>query len=303
MPGGLFHLLGDIVAILDSTGTKVVEYKYDAWGRPISKTGSMASALGTVQPFRYRGYVYDEETGLHYLRSRFYTPALCRFISADALIKGSLYCYCANEPVYRKDSCGFDWDQSDFDFDANSEFFDTYVRPRIYSFLRKALDYRYPGKNPKYEASDFNNDVGYIAATYLSDGRLKWQGVIDCSHFNFETTGVGHTTAPERYAEVPDEYKGNLYTEDGNYAIQLCEGMEVYSADFGHTGVLIWADIGYGFEWCVAQSTSEKITRFHAYFPDDKHRGPNITSLEPVSGERNWVYYTAPRYMIDENVD
>ncbi len=57
------NLQGDIVAILDSTGTAVVNYVYDAWGRPISKTGSMAGTLGTVQPFRYRGYVYDEETG------------------------------------------------------------------------------------------------------------------------------------------------------------------------------------------------------------------------------------------------
>ena len=66
------NLQGDIVAILDSTGTPVVNYVYDAWGRPISKTGSMAGTLGTVQPFRYRGYVYDEETGLYYLRSRYY---------------------------------------------------------------------------------------------------------------------------------------------------------------------------------------------------------------------------------------
>lgn len=66
------NLQGDIVAILDSTGTAVVNYVYDAWGRPISKTGSMAGTLGTVQPFRYRGYVYDEETGLYYLRSRYY---------------------------------------------------------------------------------------------------------------------------------------------------------------------------------------------------------------------------------------
>ena len=58
------NLQGDIIAIVDSAGTKVVEYKYDAWGKPLSKTGSMASTLGTLNPFRYRGYVYDEETEL-----------------------------------------------------------------------------------------------------------------------------------------------------------------------------------------------------------------------------------------------
>ncbi len=49
------NLQGDIVAILDSAGNKVVQYAYDAWGRPIKKEGSLASTLGTVQPFRYRG--------------------------------------------------------------------------------------------------------------------------------------------------------------------------------------------------------------------------------------------------------
>ena len=60
----------------DANGNKVVEYKYDAWGKPISKTGSLASTLGTLNPFRYRGYVYDEETNLYYLRSRYYHPVL-----------------------------------------------------------------------------------------------------------------------------------------------------------------------------------------------------------------------------------
>ena len=296
-------LQGDVIAILDAAGNVVVSYVYDAWGAPIGKSGSMAETLGTVQPFRYRGYVFDEETGLYYLRSRYYNTERCRFVNADALLKGGLYCYCFNEPVYRKDSCGFDWDQSDFDFEANSDYFKTYVRPRIYSFLRKAVDYRYPGKNPKYHKKDVDNNVGYIPATYSSNGKLNRQGVIDCSHYNYECTGVGHTTAPKRYDEVPDKYKGALYDEDGNYTVQLCEGMEVYSEDFGHTGMLIWENIGFGYEWCVAQSTSETITRFHVYFEDDKHKGPNITSLEPISGDRNWFHYTAPRYMIDENGD
>ena len=51
-----------MIALIDSNGKKVVEYKYDAWGRRLSKTGTMASTLGTLNPFRYRGYVYDEET-------------------------------------------------------------------------------------------------------------------------------------------------------------------------------------------------------------------------------------------------
>ena len=107
------NLQGDIVAILDSTGTAVVNYVYDAWGRPISKTGSMAGTLGTVQPFRYRGYVYDEETGLYYLRSRYYNPNLGRFVNADRVFDANAsvttynqYAYCDNCPVIYLDSEG-----------------------------------------------------------------------------------------------------------------------------------------------------------------------------------------------------
>ena len=81
------NLQGDIVAILDSNGSKVVEYKYDAWERQIgcdvAAGNSNAAALSTLNPFRYRGYVYDEETGLYYLRSRYYNPVLCRFNTVD----------------------------------------------------------------------------------------------------------------------------------------------------------------------------------------------------------------------------
>jgi YD repeat-containing protein len=63
----LQNLQGDIVGIVNSSGAIVVEYKYDAWGRQVSITGSMASTVGRLNPFRYRGYVYDDETGLYFL--------------------------------------------------------------------------------------------------------------------------------------------------------------------------------------------------------------------------------------------
>ncbi len=104
--GYLYNLQGDVIALVNATGTKVVEYTYDAWGKVLTKTGSLASSLGTVQPFRYRGYVFDEETGLYYLRSRYYRPEWCRFLSTDALIKGNLYCYCENNSIILKDPSG-----------------------------------------------------------------------------------------------------------------------------------------------------------------------------------------------------
>ena len=102
----VYNLQGDIVGIIDSTGTEVVKYTYDAWGKVLSTTGSLASTLGTVQPFRYRGYVYDVETGLYYLRSRYYNPEWGRFINADTLMNGNLYRYCHNSPISRIDFSG-----------------------------------------------------------------------------------------------------------------------------------------------------------------------------------------------------
>ncbi|MBR7163410.1 MAG: hypothetical protein IKD21_00345, partial [Clostridia bacterium] len=110
---------GDVVAILNTAGEAVVEYTYDAWGNVLSVTGSMASTLGQFNPLRYRGYVYDNETALYYLQSRYYDPEIGRFINADDVdLLGAngdftslnLYAYCGNNPVVRKDTCGDIWE-------------------------------------------------------------------------------------------------------------------------------------------------------------------------------------------------
>ena len=106
---------GDIVKLIDSSGNTVVEYTYDSWGRIIATTGSLANTVGADQPFRYRGYVYDEETGWYYLH-RYYDPTTCRFISADVLLstgQGVLghnsFAYCGNNPIKRSDPTGCNW--------------------------------------------------------------------------------------------------------------------------------------------------------------------------------------------------
>ena len=103
----------DIVKLIDNSGAAVVEYTYDSWGKLLSTSGSLASTLGKNNPFRYRGYVYDEETGFYYLQSRYYNPEVGRFISSDVLLstgQGVLghnaYAYCLNNPVNREDSNG-----------------------------------------------------------------------------------------------------------------------------------------------------------------------------------------------------
>lgn len=104
---------GDIVKIIDAAGNPVVEYTYDTWGKKVSTTGDLAGTLGLIQPFRYRGYVYDYETGFYYLQSRYYDPTTGRFISADVLLstgQGVLghncYAYCLGNPVNMCDNSG-----------------------------------------------------------------------------------------------------------------------------------------------------------------------------------------------------
>lgn len=109
----IYSLQGDVVAIIDVNGVQVVEYAYNAWGEPISKTGDMAATLGTVNPFRYRGYVFDEETCLYYLRSRYYNPKWGRFINSDNIVSTGLslfscnvFAYCNNDSVNFMDQSG-----------------------------------------------------------------------------------------------------------------------------------------------------------------------------------------------------
>lgn len=109
------NLQGDVVGIVNKDGDLVTSYTYDSWGNVLSITGSKASTIGQVNPIRYRGYVYDFETGLYYLQSRYYNPQIGRFLNADGqLTNGSLtginlFTYCGNNPVNRGDFTGEDW--------------------------------------------------------------------------------------------------------------------------------------------------------------------------------------------------
>jgi RHS repeat-associated protein len=103
----------DIVGILDSTGTQVASYSYDAWGNQQPISGSLATTIGQENPFRYRGYYFDTETGLYYLNSRYYDSVTGRFINADGLVSASstllgtnMYAYCENNPVNMTDKEG-----------------------------------------------------------------------------------------------------------------------------------------------------------------------------------------------------
>lgn len=114
-------LQGDITEIVDKDGNSVAEYAYDAWGNMLTENNGTL-AVGKLNPFRYRSYVYDEETGLYYLQSRYYDPLTGRFLNADVYadtqsgtpLSTNMFAYCENNAINKSDDEGKDawWIQS-----------------------------------------------------------------------------------------------------------------------------------------------------------------------------------------------
>ena len=107
------NLQGDVIALLNSSGTKIASYSYDAWGNPLTEPTPNSYAIEELNPLRYRGYVYDTDTQLYYLQSRYYDPELGRFINADAFASTgqgflgfNIFAYCLNNPVMCSDPSG-----------------------------------------------------------------------------------------------------------------------------------------------------------------------------------------------------
>ena len=113
---------GEIVGITDKSGNVKVKYTYDAWGNPVSITDANgnningSNEIGLINPFRYKSYYYDTDTGLYYLNSRYYDPRVCRFVNSDVqfsigsdITGTNLFIYCGNNPVTRIDDSGRGW--------------------------------------------------------------------------------------------------------------------------------------------------------------------------------------------------
>lgn len=126
---------GDITGVVNSTGEKIVSYNYDAFGKRSVVSVSEAPEIFTEgffinpayllhlytmsqvlsAPFAYRGYCYDQYTGLYYLQSRYYDPEIGRFINADdttylnatgTVLGCNLFVYCENDPMNSVDPRG-----------------------------------------------------------------------------------------------------------------------------------------------------------------------------------------------------
>ena len=108
------NLQGDVIAIVDEDVETVAKYSYDAWGVCTVVSDTSECSIATINPYRYRGYYYDNEIGMYYLQSRYYNPVVGRFINADevtdeyvSMFKGNIFEYCANAPVGLIDIYGY----------------------------------------------------------------------------------------------------------------------------------------------------------------------------------------------------
>ena len=112
---------GDITAIIDSAGNIVARYTYDAWGACCEITDGNGNTvlpnnpthIANLNPFRYRGYTYDQETGLYYLTTRYYDSVVGRFLNADGLVSTgigidgyNMFAYCNSNPIIFLDPTG-----------------------------------------------------------------------------------------------------------------------------------------------------------------------------------------------------
>ena len=121
------NVQGDVIGVYQKEGdgnsaTHILaaRYSYDPYGNPTSMTNGAGTAvsqtsntIAAINPFRYRGYRYDGDTGLYYLQSRYYDPVSCRFVNADkyantadSLIGYNMFTYCANSPSNFIDASG-----------------------------------------------------------------------------------------------------------------------------------------------------------------------------------------------------
>ena len=116
----IFNIKGDVIGLLDGNLNKVVRYEYDAWGVHLAildgegnDISEDLTHIANINPFRYRSYYFDQETGLYYLQTRYYNPEIGRFINADGLVDTgtgilghNMFAYTDNNPVMGYDPDG-----------------------------------------------------------------------------------------------------------------------------------------------------------------------------------------------------
>ena len=223
----IFNIQGDVIGILNQAGQKIVSYTYDPWGKVLSVDGSEASAIGQINPIRYRGYYYDTETGFYYLQSRYYDPTTRRFLNADGMIGANqdilsynLFAYCSNDPVNYCDPTGC--------------YLTPYDRLRVLLASGKAwydaqgkLHVPYSSYRVKKKSSRSMSDKG---VTFVADYETLVPSPEDDGYGNL-TVGYGHVVQPnEKFGTLTKPEALALLASDLKVSEDMVNG---YSRELG----------------------------------------------------------------------
>lgn len=224
---------GDIIGIYNGAGELKAHYEYDAWGNVISITDNNGNVItnpnhiGNLNPFRYRGYYQDTETGLYYLMSRYYDAVTHRFINADgyfqsggSILDANTFAYCKNNPIMYMDKYG---DKSVYDLQE-----DMMNNPHSCDY-----DIIYLTKLMKQ---------GYGYKEDIPDWKLKSDGIIT-------TVGEGAISSGLDYSNQLFTRKTNFLTQKISSDLLYCSN--VYSAHqiAYNLSSQITSDITSGNQW------------------------------------------------------
>ena len=161
------NVQGDIIALVDADGKVVVKYTSDSWGKVIAVTGELADTVGVQNPFRYKGYYYDNETGMYYLKSRYYDAEIKRFISISGGSAVAIATSDGPSPVMDFVAAGIVLGFSIYEYYKDKIHDNT--QTKILSLPRNKKDvviYRYGGTNPgNLTPSQKDSDTGLSFST------------------------------------------------------------------------------------------------------------------------------------------
>ena len=198
---------GDVTALYTAGGNLYVKYNYDVWGNTVSVINSQgvqvsetSSNISIIQPFRYRGYCFDKETGLYYLQSRYYDPEICRFINADlpeyAKVQRdetagiNVFVYCCNDAVNNSDGLGCAVNKNDTNVKI-SDFIKKHnlVQTSFNCFSYAVGIYNKHTNIPKFNEKSTINDCKIHTIDWLKKHKYRVNDVTNSGGCNYQTKG------------------------------------------------------------------------------------------------------------------
>lgn len=303
------NLQGDVTKIIDEDGEICATYAYDAWGALLAQNED--SSIEGLNPFRYRGYVYDTETQLYYLQSRYYDPKTGRFINADdsaytdtysgSPLSTNMFAYCENNAVNELDYDGYWLKKYHVSVTQNAHF------PQlVYQTAGNADSYPF-GNKPNYYSAPFHSRGNTLEVSrrlynlaiqikknkktkkiYI-DKNHKKDGMVNLSILKYESRGNINET---RKAQNECEKQLNVKKNNWKKQYQLFLGLSLHAVQdyFAHK-VRVYK--------CLQQKggTGKYIDLIEKYNKIDKRKGSR-----PITDVNYWIT-PGETYAIEDNPD